>query len=69
MAGLAAPAAAGQEQSQSDQGEARREAKAGGDLTAEVWFAPSLQYLPVRIKVSMGDETHVDLIVDQIEQK
>ncbi|MEO0056936.1 MAG: hypothetical protein RIT17_372 [Pseudomonadota bacterium] len=33
VAGLAAPAAAGQEQSQSDQGEARREAKAGTQLS------------------------------------
>lgn len=40
-----------------------------GNIYAEMWFAPSLQYLPVRIKVSMGDEAHVDLLVDRIEQK
>jgi outer membrane biosynthesis protein TonB len=39
-----------------------------GNITAEMWFAPSLQYLPVRIRVSMGD-TYVDLIVDRIEQR
>ncbi|AEG94546.1 DUF3108 domain-containing protein [Ramlibacter tataouinensis] len=39
-----------------------------GNITAEIWFAPSLQYLPVRIRVSMGDEAHVDLMVDTIEQ-
>jgi hypothetical protein len=40
-----------------------------GNITAEMWFAPSLQYLPVRIRVSMGDATHVDLMVDRIEQR
>ena len=40
-----------------------------GNITAEMWFAPSLQYLPVRIRVNMGDETYVDLMVDQIEQR
>jgi hypothetical protein len=40
-----------------------------GNITAEMWFAPSLQYLPVRIRVSMGDEAQVDLLVDKIEQR
>ncbi len=40
-----------------------------GNITAEIWFAPTLQYLPVRIRVSMGDEAHVDLMVDTIEQR
>ena len=40
-----------------------------GNITAEMWFAPSLQYLPVRIRVSMGNEAHVDLLVDRIEQR
>jgi hypothetical protein len=39
-----------------------------GNITAEMWFAPSLQYLPVRIRVSLGD-TYVDLMVDNIEQR
>ena len=34
-----------------------------------MWFAPSLQYLPVRIRVNMGDEAYVDLMVDKIEQR
>ena len=29
-----------------------------GNITAEMWFAPSLQYLPVRIRVNMGDATY-----------
>ena len=40
-----------------------------GNITAEMWFAPSLQYLPVRIQVKMGDEALVDLLVDTIEQR
>jgi hypothetical protein len=40
-----------------------------GNITAEMWFAPSLQYLPVRIRVNMGEATYVDLMVDQIEQR
>lgn len=40
-----------------------------GNITAEMWFAPSLQYLPVRIRVNMGETTYVDLIVDEIEQR
>ena len=40
-----------------------------GNITAEMWFAPSLQYLPVRIRVSMGEATFVDLMVVKIEQR
>ena len=40
-----------------------------GNITAEIWFAPSLQYLPVRIRVDMGSETFVDLMVEKIEQR
>ena len=40
-----------------------------GNITAEMWFAPSLQYLPVRIRVNMGDATFVDLMVVKIEQR
>lgn len=40
-----------------------------GNVTAEMWFAPSLQYLPVRIRVNMGDTAHADLLVERIEQR
>lgn len=40
-----------------------------GNITVEMWFAPALQYLPVRVKVNMGEEAHVDLLVDGIDQK
>jgi len=39
-----------------------------GPITAEMWFAPSLQYLPVRIKITMNTETWVDLLIEKIEQ-
>ena len=40
-----------------------------GNITAEMWFAPSLQYLPVMIKVIMGNEAYLDLVVERIEQR
>jgi hypothetical protein len=40
-----------------------------GNITAEMWFAPRLQYLPVKIRVTMGDEAHLDLLVESIEQR
>ena len=39
-----------------------------GNIYAEMWFAPSLQYLPVRIQVRMGDVDYLDLVVEKIEQ-
>ncbi|MDP3761602.1 MAG: DUF3108 domain-containing protein [Ramlibacter sp.] len=47
----------------------RRITNPRGNITAEIWVAPSLQYLPVRIRVSMGDGTYVDLMADRIEQR
>jgi len=41
----------------------RREAE-GGDMTAEIWFAPTLQYLPVRILIRQR-EHHVDLKLER----
>jgi hypothetical protein len=43
-------------------------AAARGSVTAEMWFAPSLQYLPVRIRVTTGD-AWLDLLVEKIEQR
>ncbi len=39
-----------------------------GVITAEIWFAPSLQYLPVRVRIALGDDNFVDLMVERIEQ-
>jgi outer membrane biosynthesis protein TonB len=40
-----------------------------GNIVAEMWFAPSLQYLPVRIRIQVGDGNYVDLLVERIEQR
>ena len=39
-----------------------------GVISAEIWFAPSLQYLPVRVRIALGDGDFVDLLVERIEQ-
>jgi hypothetical protein len=39
-----------------------------GNITAEMWYAPSLQYMPVRIKILQGKELTIDLLVESIEQ-
>lgn len=41
---------------------------ARGMINAELWFAPSLQYLPVRIRVNLGNDNYVELTVKRIEQ-
>jgi hypothetical protein len=35
-----------------------------GELSAEMWFAPALQYLPVRIRIQQDAESFVDLVMD-----
>lgn len=44
----------------------RREVLRPGDLAAEMWVAPSLQYLPVRIVIRQDDQTHVDLVIERL---
>ena len=39
-----------------------------GDIVAEIWLAPSLQYLPVRVRIALGGDNFVDLLVETIEQ-
>jgi hypothetical protein len=36
----------------------------GTELSAEVWFAPTLQYLPVRIRIRQDADTFVDVMID-----
>nr|WP_255428312.1 DUF3108 domain-containing protein [Ramlibacter cellulosilyticus] len=40
-----------------------------GNINVEMWFAPSLQYLPARIRIVMGEDAWLDLMVDHIEQR
>ncbi len=41
----------------------RREA-GGGDKSAEIWIAPTLQYLPVRILIRQNQDNWVDLMLE-----
>lgn len=40
-----------------------------GDLTAEMWVAPSLQYLPVRIIVRQDELTYIDMLIERLPQQ
>ncbi len=42
---------------------------AGGELAAEFWVAPSLQYLPVRILIRQDAQTYVDLLIERLPQQ
>jgi hypothetical protein len=35
------------------------------ELSAEIWFAPQLRYLPVRIRISQGPENYLDLLISK----
>ncbi len=41
----------------------------GGALPADVWFAPGLQYLPVRIYLKMGDDVYMDMQMSRAPQQ
>jgi hypothetical protein len=40
-----------------------------GELTAEMWIAPELQYLPVRIVIRQDADTYVDLLLERLPQQ
>ncbi len=39
------------------------------NLPADIWFAPGLQYLPVRIYVKINEETFIDMQMDRAPQQ
>ena len=43
----------------------RRSARPGIDRTAEIWIAPSLLYLPVRIRIWNDEQTYIDLVIER----
>ena len=47
----------------------RRAPRPGRELTAEMWIAPTLQYLPVRIVIRQDDETWVDLLIRELPRQ
>jgi hypothetical protein len=38
--------------------------RSGAELSAEVWFAPTLQYLPVRLRIQQDAENFIDLMIE-----
>lgn len=46
-----------------------REPRPGVELTAEMWVAPSLQYLPVRLLIRQDAQTYVDLLLNTLPQQ
>ena len=36
-----------------------------GDLSAEIWFAPQLRFLPVRIRIRQDAQTYIDLLISK----
>ena len=43
----------------------RRTAQNASDLKAEIWFAPQLRYLPVRIRIEQDPQTYIDLMISK----
>ena len=43
----------------------RRASRGPSDLSAEVWFAPQLRYMPARIRIRQDASTYVDLLVSK----
>lgn len=46
----------------------RRESRKGDELAAQAWFAPSLHYLPVRIRIQQDADTYIDLMIERRPQ-
>lgn len=47
----------------------RRESRGAGELTPEMWVAPSLQYLPVRMLIRRDADTWIDLLIERLPQQ
>jgi len=47
----------------------RRELRPNRDLVADVWFAPSLQYLPIRLLIRQDEATYVDLMIERLPEQ
>ena len=41
----------------------RHAAQKSGDLSADIWFAPQLRYLPARIRIQQDANTFIDLMI------
>ncbi|MFM8901612.1 MAG: DUF3108 domain-containing protein, partial [Burkholderiales bacterium] len=43
----------------------RRLQPVNNDLVAQAWFAPAYRYFPVRIRLTLGEENYVDLLISK----
>lgn len=41
----------------------RRPGRGAGELSAEIWFAPQLRYLPVRFRIEQDPQTYIELMI------
>lgn len=47
----------------------RRESRRAGELLVDTWIAPTLQYLPVRIRIEQDEQTWADLLIERLPQQ
>ena len=47
----------------------RRELRPNRELVADAWFAPTLQYLPVRLLIRQDESTYIDMMIDRLPQQ
>ena len=47
----------------------RRELRPNRELVADAWFAPTLQYLPVRLLIRQDQSTYIDMMIDRLPQQ
>jgi hypothetical protein len=47
----------------------QRPQRASRDLVADVWFAPTLQYLPIRLLIRQDEETYIDLMIERLPEQ
>lgn len=47
----------------------RPQSKTNSDLSVETWFAPSLQFLPVRIRIRQDEASFIDLTLERLPQQ
>jgi hypothetical protein len=47
----------------------RRSSARAGEMRVDTWIAPTLQYLPVRIRIEQDEETWADLLIDRLPQQ
>jgi hypothetical protein len=40
-----------------------------GTITMSMWLAPSLQYLPAKIRIQLNPEAFAEIIAEQIQQR